>query len=126
MCGITGAFSTKGIKQQNMQAANGALAHRGPDADGYFMSDSGKVGLGHLRLSIIDLSDTANQPMHSTCGRYVIVYNGEVYNFNELRNKLPKHNWLTHGDTEVILELFANFGVECFAWLNGMFALANS
>jgi asparagine synthase (glutamine-hydrolysing) len=124
MCGITGAFSTEGVKQQNIHAATGVIAHRGPDAEGYFIANSGKVCLGHRRLSIIDLSDTANQPMHSASGRYVMVYNGEVYNFNELRNKLPKHNWLTHSDTEVILELFANFGTECFAWLNGMFTIA--
>ena len=124
MCGITGTFSTKGIKQQSGHAATDALAHRGPDAEGYFIADSKKIGLGHRRLSIIDLSDTANQPMHSACGRYVMVYNGEVYNFNELRNKLPTHNWLTQGDTEVILELFANFGAACLSWLNGMFALA--
>lgn len=124
MCGITGAISTRTIKEQNIQAATDVLAHRGPDAAGYFMDTSGKVYLGHRRLSIIDLSDIANQPMHSACGRYVMVYNGEVYNFKLLKDKLPAHNWRTHSDTEVVLELFAKFGAESFAWLNGMFTLS--
>jgi asparagine synthase (glutamine-hydrolysing) len=124
MCGIAGAFSKKGINEQLMKQATDAMLHRGPDAGGYFTNDEKNVFLGHRRLSIIDLSTGANQPMISSCGRYVMVYNGEVYNFKELSKKLPNHHWKTHGDTEVILELFAKFGAESFAWLNGMFALA--
>ena len=67
-----------------------ALSHRGPDASGYFFDQDKGVALGHRRLSIIDLSDAANQPMTSHCGRYIMVYNGEVYNFKEIANKLKK------------------------------------
>src|SRR5690606_6342567 len=66
----------------------------------------------------------ANQPMHSADGRFVMVFNGEIYNFKELKDRLPGFAWRTHGDTEVILELFARFGPESFSWLNGFFALA--
>ena len=124
MCGISGAFSKKGINEQLMKQATDMMLHRGPDAGGYFANVEKTVFLGHRRLSIIDLSTGANQPMNSSCGRYVMAYNGEVYNFKELRKKLPNYPWKTHGDTEVILELFAKFGADSFAWLNGMFALA--
>ncbi len=124
MCGIAGAFSKKSIDKVAMQKATDTLLHRGPDAGGYYLDKSEKVFLGHRRLSIIDLSDTANQPMFSADGRYVMVYNGEIYNFNELRVKLPDQKWKTHSDTEVILELFAKYGVDSLAWLNGMFAIA--
>ncbi len=124
MCGIAGAYSKNGIDRQAMQKATDTLLHRGPDAAGYFTDNTSKVFLGHRRLSIIDLSDTANQPMYSANGRYIMVYNGEIYNFNELRTKLPGQAWKTHSDTEVILELFSKFGTDSFAWFNGMFALA--
>lgn len=123
MCGITGAFSKNGISLSDLQLANGRLSHRGPDAEGYYVDATNKFFLGHRRLSILDLSDLANQPMHSACGRYVIAYNGEVYNFRELKAKLPGFSWRTHGDTEVILELFAEFGASSFELLNGMFSL---
>ncbi|GAB4093967.1 asparagine synthetase B family protein [Flaviaesturariibacter terrae] len=121
MCGIAGFF-TQGSTLPQLQEATDVLEHRGPDAGGYFFEDCG-IGLGHRRLSIIDLSEGAHQPMYSADGRYVMVYNGEVYNFQELRNKLPGHAWKTHGDSEVVLELFVRFGAESFAWLNGMFAV---
>jgi asparagine synthase (glutamine-hydrolysing) len=124
MCGIAGGYSKTKINSQAFQQATDALLHRGPDAGGYYTDASEKVFFGHRRLSIIDLSVVANQPMHSSCGRYVMIYNGEVYNFNSLREKLPNHNWKTHSDTEVILELFVKYGTESFAWLNGMFAIA--
>ncbi|RYZ23472.1 MAG: asparagine synthase (glutamine-hydrolyzing) [Chitinophagaceae bacterium] len=121
MCGIAGFF-TKGLTHPQLKDTTDALVHRGPDSGGYFYDDCG-IGLGHRRLSIIDLSEGANQPMDSANGRYVMIYNGEVYNFNELREKLPGHAWKTHGDSEVILELFVRYGAESFAWLNGMYAL---
>ena len=95
-----------------------------PDAGACYEDPASGVQFGHRRLSIIDLSVSANQPMYSADGRYVIIFNGEIYNFKELRNKLPGFAWQTHGDTEVILELFAQFGPETFSWLNGFFALA--
>jgi asparagine synthase (glutamine-hydrolysing) len=124
MCGIAGAISKNKVHEMNLQCATDILQHRGPDSGGYYTAGNSNVFLGHRRLSIIDLSNVANQPMLSANDRYSMVYNGEVYNFNELRNKLPGHSWRTHSDTEVILELFSKYGVESFSWLNGMFALA--
>ncbi|MGB4853369.1 MAG: asparagine synthetase B, partial [Ignavibacteria bacterium] len=100
------------------------LIHRGPDNEGIVNLDS--ITLGHRRLSIIDLSSKANQPMKTPDGRYHIVYNGEVYNFQEIRNELKKLgvNFQTHSDTEVILNSFATYGTDCFRMFNGMFALA--
>jgi asparagine synthase (glutamine-hydrolysing) len=124
MCGIAGAISKNKLDQNAMQIATDKLLHRGPDAGGYYLADNAHVFLGHRRLSIIDLSAVANQPMHSKDGRYAMIYNGEVYNFNELRSKLPAVIFNTHSDTEVILELFIAYGAQCFNWLNGMFAVA--
>lgn len=124
MCGIAGAFRIKGINHARIISMTDCLLHRGPDAGASYVDPGGKVFLGHRRLSIIDLSTSANQPMYSADGRYVIVFNGEIYNFPELKNKLPGFPWKTHGDTEVILELFASFGPASFAWLNGFFAIS--
>jgi len=122
MCGIAGFFSpNKNYSKDELINMTSCLSHRGPDAEGYFQDDL--VGLGHKRLSIIDLSEAANQPMHSQCNRYVIVYNGEVYNFNEIAKKLNVQ-LKTSSDTEVILEAFAKWGIEFVHELNGMFALA--
>ncbi|HSZ71876.1 MAG TPA: asparagine synthase (glutamine-hydrolyzing), partial [Cytophagaceae bacterium] len=87
----------------------------------YFHDDV--VGLGHRRLSIIDLSDAANQPVYSACGNYVIVFNGEIYNYKELAS-LVHRPLRTHGDTEVIIELFVQYGESFVSYLNGMFAFA--
>jgi asparagine synthase (glutamine-hydrolysing) len=124
MCGIAGAYSSKGIAYQSLICATDEMAHRGPDSKGYYTNEDETVFLGHRRLSIIDLSGSANQPMVSADGRYTMVYNGELYNFEALRHKLPRHEFKTHSDTEVILELFVKFGTDCFAWFNGMFALS--
>lgn len=124
MCGISGAFSKDGLRYNALVHATDVMAHRGPDSKGYFNDDDNKVFLGHRRLSIIDLSNAATQPMYSADGRYIMVYNGELYNYLQLKNKLPGHNWKTHSDTEVIIELFAAFGAKCFSWFNGMFAIA--
>lgn len=124
MCGIIGAFLKEGIEESAMKQATDVLAHRGPDAAGYYTDAAQNVFLGHRRLSIIDVSAASNQPFFSHDERYVIVFNGEIYNFEQLRQKLPAHQWKTTGDTEVIIELFARFGTESFAWLNGIFAFA--
>ena len=126
MCGIAGFFS-KHLLSEHLSVMTDRLSHRGPDAQGVFYDEVNDlhIGLGHRRLSIIDLSATANQPMTSQCGRYVIVYNGEVYNYRELRqSKFDRYVWKTSSDTEVILECFAQYGVSCFEWFNGMFAFA--
>lgn len=97
------------------------MEHRGPDASGTFIED--RVGLGHRRLSIIDTSEQANQPMMDASGRFVIVFNGEIYNFRDLAGKWKK-NWRTHSDTEVILEAFNRLREDFPRCLNGMFAMA--
>lgn len=124
MCGISGSFSTNGVSPEGIRRATECLSHRGPDAMGIYTDPSERFSLGHRRLSILDLSDGANQPMHSACTRYAMVYNGEVYNFKELKARLPEFNWKTESDSEVILELFAAFGTVSFSWLNGMFSIA--
>ncbi len=127
MCGIAGYISlNNSITPAELVKATSVLQHRGPDAEGFYFSENKKVGLGHRRLSILDVSSSANQPMFSADGRYVIVYNGEVYNYKELQQQLKNKgaNLKTTSDTEVILELFAEQGANCFAALNGMFALA--
>lgn len=121
MCGIAG-FVSRNFSRQHLQAMTDTLQHRGPDADGFFYDENTSTGLGHRRLSIIDLSSAANQPFYSASGRYVMIYNGEVYNFKELTAKYgikPR----THSDTEIILEAFAIAGPESFNDLNGMFAI---
>src|SRR6185312_12492987 len=127
MCGITGYISlNNSIPSHQLKKATDLLQHRGPDAEGFYFSEDNKVGLGHRRLSILDLSSSADQPMFSSDGRYVMVYNGEVYNYKELTYKLKDKgaSLKTTSDTEVILELFAEQVVQCFKELNGMFAFA--
>lgn len=99
-----------------------AQRHRGPDAHAVYCD--AQVGLGHNRLSIIDLHETANQPFHSSCGRYVMVFNGEIYNYRELKSRLFGHPFRTNSDTEVLVELYSKYGTEMLEWLNGMFAFA--
>lgn len=127
MCGIAGYISLQNkFTQQQLKDAAAVMQHRGPDADGFYFSTGNKVGFAHRRLSILDLSTAANQPMLSADGRYCIVFNGEVYNFNELKQQLKDKgaSLKTTSDTEVILELFAQEGPACFARMNGMFAFA--
>jgi len=122
MCGITGFISKSQLfSKDKLIAITDQIAHRGPDAAGYFYED--KVGLGHRRLSIIDLSNAANQPMYSACGNFVMVYNGEIYNYKEIALKLNVA-LKTTSDTEVILEAFVQFGKDCVQMFNGMFAFA--
>lgn len=118
MCGIAGVWG----KGRSVDQAVKLLDHRGPDASGVFEDPDG-LQSGHTRLSILDLSDAANQPFHSACGRYVTVYNGEVYNFRELATKHAL-SLRTQSDTEVVSALFARLGPDFVSELNGMFALA--
>ena len=126
MCGIAGftRFHAQSGDEETLRRMGEAIRHRGPDADGSFLE--GAVGLHHRRLAIIDLSEAGNQPMHSHCGRYVIVFNGEIYNFQELRAPLADKGYpfKSHTDTEVILALYAEKGRACLDDLNGMFAFA--
>ncbi|HKK68672.1 MAG TPA: hypothetical protein VJ946_10680, partial [Bacteroidales bacterium] len=98
-----------------------SLKHRGPDADGYYCSE--RMGFAHRRLSILDLSDNANQPMESHSRRYTCVYNGEVYNYRDIAKEL-NIDFKTSSDTEVILEAFDEWGVTFINKLNGQFAIA--
>ncbi len=122
MCGIAGFV---GSWSPSLAAAmTQAVAHRGPDGEGLWSDDG--VALGHRRLSIIDLSAAAAQPMHSADGRYALTYNGEIYNFADLRLELEQAGTVfrTASDTEVLLELFARDGLGCVGRLNGIFAFA--
>ena len=114
MCGISGYYSpTKKFDTKDLKSMTSVLSHRGPDAHGYFFDDC--VGLGHRRLSILDLSSNANQPIHSHCKRYVMVYNGEVYNYQEIATELKcqfKSDFKTSSDSEVILEAFVHYGAN--------------
>ncbi|MBL0329721.1 MAG: asparagine synthase (glutamine-hydrolyzing) [Bacteroidetes bacterium] len=126
MCGIAGYYSfTNKFSQKDLEEMTAAIAHRGPDAEGFYKDTV--CGLGHRRLSIIDLSSNANQPMHSADNRYVMVYNGEVYNYREIAAELRqkfKSEFITSSDSEVILEAYVQYGPEFVQKLNGMFAFA--
>jgi len=123
MCGIAG-FVSKSSSKEDLLSMTSSLAHRGPDEEGYYYDKLNGIGLGHKRLSIMDLSKSANQPMTSHCGRFIMVYNGEVYNYKEVAKNLNIINWKTSSDTEVILEAFVKWGLNFTNKLNGMFAIA--
>lgn len=126
MCGIAGFINSK-WGESELHKMNEAIAHRGPDAKGIFYDASEGLGLAHRRLSILDVTESANQPFYSKCGRFVMVYNGEVYNFKEIESELTKESGFkanTTSDTEVILEAFAFWGDHFVEKLNGMFAIA--
>jgi len=122
MCGIAGFYqSGERYNLHDLQAMTDAIAHRGPDASGHYLQQ--KIGLGHRRLSIIDLSEAANQPMLSADGSLRIVYNGEIYNFREIAAELGIQ-FRTGSDTEVLLEAYRVWGKAFVHKLNGMFAFA--
>ncbi len=126
MCGITGIFNTDGapVSPAVLKAMTDTIAHRGPDGEGYYLD--GPIALGHRRLAVIDLSSSGHQPMSTGDERYTISYNGEVYNFQELRTELEGlgHGFKSRSDTEVILNSYAQWGPGCVDRLNGMFAFA--
>ena len=120
MCGIVGAL---GGNKADVESALTLIKRRGPDASSVL--DLGKIVFGHNRLSIIDLAETANQPMHSSCGRYIIVFNGEIYNYQEIRRSLESdYNFKTNSDTETILAAYKKWGRDCVHQFKGMFAFA--
>lgn len=125
MCGISAVFSARGNAGARLPWMNSVQRHRGPDASGVWTSADGRVGLGHRRLAIIDLSPQANQPMTGPEGA-IIVFNGEIYNFRELRTELAALGrvFSTQSDTEVILAAYAQWGERCVERLNGMWAFA--
>ena len=125
MCGIAGIITPNPsfIHHTPLQRMSDALAHRGPDGEGHWISPSRVCGLGHRRLAIIDLSIAAAQPMHFA-QRYTIVYNGEIYNHIELRQSLIRlgYHFESNSDTEVILAAYDHYKERCLQYLDGMFA----
>ena len=126
MCGIAGVLHRDGrpASIMSLTTMTDLIAHRGPDGEGHYCV--GPVGLGHRRLSIIDLTDAARQPMETRDGRFVLTYNGEIYNFKELKLELSArgHQFNSSGDSEVLLHAFAEWGVGALLRFNGMFAFA--
>jgi asparagine synthase (glutamine-hydrolysing) len=125
MCGILGIFRPGGVDRGEAKRLLDMLAHRGPDAEGFWESDDRRLILGHRRLKILDLSDAANQPMRSSDGRFTLVYNGEVVNYHDLRASYRgSWNFVTAGDTETLLALLAARGIDSLNDCVGMFAFA--
>ncbi|HYP51397.1 MAG TPA: asparagine synthase (glutamine-hydrolyzing), partial [Pyrinomonadaceae bacterium] len=127
MCGIAGIVSRKGkLEQAQVKRMTDAISHRGPDGEGAWINPSGNTALGHRRLAIIDLSESGRQPMFYADKRFSITFNGEIYNYLELRDDLEKRGFKfkSSSDTEVLLALFAEKGEKCLAELDGMFAFA--
>ncbi len=126
MCGIAGIFNLNGepVSQVILRKMTDAIAHRGPDGEGFYIDSF--IGLGHRRLAIIDLSPTGHQPMSTEDGNYIITYNGEIYNFPALRIELESlgHKFRSKTDTEVVLQAYVQWGAECLKRFNGMFAFA--
>lgn len=132
MCGLNGALIFKNssftISESYIVNMRDTMVHRGPDGGGVWISGDGKIGLAHRRLSIIDLSENANQPMKNADGSIQLVFNGEIYNHAEIRSELEalgKYEWITdHSDTEVVIHAFEEWGIDCIHRFRGMFAIA--
>ena len=126
MCGIVAVYGLEGraVSQQELQPMTDVIAHRGPDGEGFYVN--GAVGLGHRRLAIIDLSAAGRQPLANETGDVLIVYNGEIYNFQQLRSQLEGagHRFHSQTDTEVIVHAYEEWGDDCVKHFNGMFAFA--
>lgn len=126
MCGIAGIYNLKGkpVAESVLRGMAVALAHRGHDGEGFYLENN--IGFAHRRLAILDLSASGAQPMHSKCGKWVVIFNGCVYNFKSLRQELVTHgrSFSSGSDTEVITEGLAAYGTTFFTRLNGMFAIA--
>ncbi len=127
MCGICGFVSRRDIRLEQLKEMNDTMRHRGPDDSGaeiYGTSGGYFVGFAQRRLSILDLSELGRQPMDSADGRVSVVFNGEIYNFQELREELSGYPFHSNCDTEVIIAAYLKWGIDCVKRLNGMFAIA--
>lgn len=129
MCGLSGVLifkeSSFRVERPLIQAMIDTIKHRGPDGEGIWIAEDGKVGFGFRRLSIIDLSSAANQPMSNGDGAIHIVFNGEIYNHAEIRKELSHYQWKTdHSDTEMIVHAYEEWGIDCVHRFRGMFAIA--
>src|SRR3990167_2437359 len=127
MCGIVGFCScNEKVDKAILTSMRDALTHRGPDDAGIYIDEENNVGLGHRRLSILDLSSLGHQPMSNENGSIWITYNGEVYNFKQIRPELEKrgHIFRSKSDTEVIIHAYEEYGLDCVKKFNGMIAFA--
>jgi asparagine synthase (glutamine-hydrolysing) len=126
MCGITGYRSSARF-DVSLQASMDAMRYRGPDSSGEHIlnHDATFVGVGHVRLKVIDLDERASQPFLSQSGNSLVVFNGEIYNFESLKALLPEHDWKTTSDTEVVAELFDYFGKDVISKFNGIYSIAH-
>ena len=127
MCGICGYVSKKNITAEQLKVMNDTMYHRGPDDSGeeiYEMPDGWQVGFAQRRLSILDLSALGHQPMHSADRRVSVVYNGEIYNYREIKEELADYPFRSNCDTEVIIAAYLKWGIRCVERFNGMFAIA--
>ncbi len=128
MCGIAGIWKLDGsvVNEYALRTFTDSMHHRGPDGSGYVLVNQNQLGLGHRRLSILDLSSAAAQPMTYADGRYTLTYNGEVFNFRELRDGLAGkgYTFKSDSDSEVILAAYAEYGEKCLQKFNGMWAFA--
>ncbi len=134
MCGMAGILINEKnpaykVSKAILQEMSNQLTHRGPDGAGFWFAHCGQIGLAHRRLAILDLSEAGAQPMHSHCGRFVMVFNGEIYNHLDLRKVLARDRgpiaWSGHSDTETLLAGISHWGLcETLKRSYGMFALA--
>ena len=125
MCGFSGEISfRREVNRKSLELSSDVIRHRGPDNKGYWFSENNRIGFAHRRLSIIDLSLAAHQPMLDEANKLVIVFNGEIYNYKELRSKLISkgYQFETSSDTEVILKSYQEWGYQCISYLEGMFS----
>jgi asparagine synthase (glutamine-hydrolysing) len=129
MCGIASIFAYEnpsGVDREELKRIRNQMTHRGPDGAGEWYSEDRCVGFGHRRLAIIDLSERGDQPMKTEDGSLVITFNGEIYNYKDLRVELERRGYRFHSqsDTEVLLHLYAEKGLDMLNNLRGMFAFA--
>ena len=125
MCGISGFISKRRITLEDLTAMNDTMYHRGPNDSGAEIYDAAGgyvVGFAQRRLSIMDLSPLGHQPMHAADKRVSVVFNGEIYNFQELKKELSGYPFRSQCDTEVILAAYEKWGIDCVSRFNGMFA----
>ncbi|HUR09942.1 MAG TPA: asparagine synthase (glutamine-hydrolyzing) [Flavitalea sp.] len=121
MCGLAAIvyFKNNLAEPETIRKMTDCMSHRGPDSDGFFVEEN--IALGHRRLSIIDLSEVANQPIEDATGRYQLLFNGEIFNFREVRKLLPDYPFKTQSDSEVLLAAYIKWGPDCLPLIKGMF-----
>lgn len=129
MCGIVGIVSKEPVPVSHMTSLLGSIKRRGPDSDGFWFSENNLIALGHTRLSLVDLSSLGSQPMKSSCGRWILVLNGEIYNYKKLKKRLAErfeiNTWRSSSDTEVLVEAVSLLGLDAtLEIVDGMFAFA--